>query len=431
MAPPEPRPRRDLFGGLFDPIRETVAAPGVGVANTCRRSTAEALKVSSDGTARELGHILERATMGLTPLAGEGRGVVASIIVEPARLGFARDHTDEVASELRQVVAHHGWDLRDIRFIAAAEAPVRPPTGPPKRLDVVAEIANTIAQLKSYDVEAFCDRVGAPPSPYPDADPHNSKAGYTRARLDQLDLPDLLAIAGAVLEELDSPQLEELVDRCRASGVGGAVKNLIFASTKKPDLVLTDAITNEIALVNPDAALIYDGGIPDEGLRWRVLLRSLLPDESVTDERGAARRLFNRLAASLGSEAEQHLFRVFATRYRNYGFDEPALLPQVWFHYDPRSAHARGGNPPLFRQRLDFLLLLPNRRRVVIEVDGVEHYSQNGKPSPSRYAAMVRADRELRLAGYEMYRFGGAELPDGPRAEAVLTPFFDQLLGGG
>lgn len=429
MAPPQPLPRRDLFGGLFDAVRETAAAPGTGVADACRRSTAEALKVSSDGTARELGLILERATMALTPLADADRIVVASVMVEPARLGFARDHADRVASELHQVVAHHGWDLHSVRFIAA-DAPTAAPAGPPKRLDLVAEVASTIAQLKSYDVAAFCDRVGAPPSPYPDADPHNSKAGYTRARLDQLELPELLAIAVAVLEELDSPQLVEMVDRCRAGGVGGPVKNLIFASTKKPDLVLTDAITNEVALVNPGETLIYDGGIPDEGLRWRALLRAILPEEAAADEMGAAKRLFNRLLASLGSKPEQHLFRIFATRYGKYGFDEPALLPQVWFHYDPRSAHARGGNPILFRQRLDFLLLLPNRRRIVIEVDGVEHYSQGDKPSPPRYAAMVRADRELRLAGYEMYRFGGAELPDRPGAEAVLVPFFDQLLGG-
>jgi len=69
---------------------------------------------------------------------------------------------------------------------------------------------------------------------------------------------------------------------------------------------------------------------------------------------------------------------------------------------------------------MDFLLLLPGRRRVVLEVDGLEHYSEHGKPSPRRYADMVRADRALRLGGYEMYRFGGAELPDRSQAVALL-----------
>jgi hypothetical protein len=41
---------------------------------------------------------------------------------------------------------------------------------------------------------------------------------------------------------------------------------------------------------------------------------------------------------------------------------------------------------------------------------------------------MARADRALRLSGYEVYRFGGAELPDLPTAAGVLEPFFDELL---
>ncbi len=77
---------------------------------------------------------------------------------------------------------------------------------------------------------------------------------------------------------------------------------------------------------------------------------------------------------------------------------------------------------------MDFLVLLAARRRVVIEVDGAEHYSEHNRPSPRRYAEMVRADRDLRLAGYEVYRFGGAELPDHARAATVLEPFFDELL---
>jgi hypothetical protein len=173
---------------------------------------------------------------------------------------------------------------------------------------------------------------------------------------------------------------------------------------------------------------MYDGGIPEEGLSWRALVRWFLPEEASADEVGAARQLFTRLLQSLGSEPEQFLFRLYASRYKTHGFDQPALLPQVWLHYDPRSTHARGGTPVLFRQRMDFLLLLTGRRRVVIEVDGEQHYSDHGRPSPQRYAEMVRADRDLRLAGYEVYRFGGAELVDAPRAAAVLEPFFDRLL---
>jgi hypothetical protein len=43
------------------------------------------------------------------------------------------------------------------------------------------------------------------------------------------------------------------------------------------------------------------------------------------------------------------------------------------------------------------------------------------------YAEMVSADRELRLAGYEVYRFGANELV-GDGAEARITDFFDKLF---
>ena len=430
MTPSEHDANWDLLSTFFGAPRaaEPTTGPCPRVADVCRQSSAGALKVSPNHTDRELGALLERAAMVLT-VAGPDRSVVASVMVEPGRLAFARQQVDRVEGELAAVVAHHGWRLDGVHFIAAATTVPAAPTAPPKRLELVAQIAGTIAELKCYDVRAFCGRVGIPPSPYPDADPCKSKAGYVKPCLDKLELPDLLTVAIAVLGELDSPNLAAMVDRCSAVGVVGPVKNLIFGSTRKPDLVLTDALTNDLALLNPDEALIYDGGIPDDGLTWRTLVRWCLPDETEVDEYDAAKRLFKRLQESLGSEPEKLLFKIYASRYGTLGFDQPALVPQVWFHYDPRSAHARGGQTVLFRQRLDFLLLLQGRRRVVIEVDGAEHYSDHGSPSPRRYAEMVREDRSLRLAGYEMYRFGGAELPDHSGAATILNPFFDQLLG--
>ena len=78
---------------------------------------------------------------------------------------------------------------------------------------------------------------------------------------------------------------------------------------------------------------------------------------------------------------------------------------------------------------MDFLLLLADRSRVVIEVDGKQHYADGDTASPRRYAEMVAEDRKLRLTGYEVYRFGGAELhPDDPDAPARVQQFFDELL---
>ena len=78
------------------------------------------------------------------------------------------------------------------------------------------------------------------------------------------------------------------------------------------------------------------------------------------------------------------------------------------------------------RQRMDFLLLLPNNQRVVIEVDGAQHFSRDGEPSLTAYSEMVAADRDLRLAGYEIYQFGSNELV-GAGAAALIERFFDRL----
>jgi very-short-patch-repair endonuclease len=107
----------------------------------------------------------------------------------------------------------------------------------------------------------------------------------------------------------------------------------------------------------------------------------------------------------------------------------PALIPQVYLHYDPYTARELKtvDGHVLARQRMDFLLLLSERRRVVIEVDGQHHYSADGKPSSRLYSGMVAEDRRIRLAGYEVYRFGGWELMQ-PDAPDVLRAFFDELL---
>ena len=72
-------------------------------------------------------------------------------------------------------------------------------------------------------------------------------------------------------------------------------------------------------------------------------------------------------------------------------------------------------------------MLLRNRQRIVIEVDGTQHFSIEGKPSLPTYAAMVSADRDLRLMGYEIYRFGANELV-GLAAPKLIAGFFERLL---
>lgn len=144
------------------------------------------------------------------------------------------------------------------------------------------------------------------------------------------------------------------------------------------------------------------------------------------------RDLYPRLESSLAENVpEKLLFRTYCERYGDTtGFRVPALLPQVYLHFDPLTKGQRAalGLPGrLDRERMDFLLLLPDHCRIVIEVDGKQHYADGDAASPRLYSKLVAEDRALRMRGYEVYRFGGYELAR-PGAPDMLRQFFDRLL---
>lgn len=271
-----------------------------------------------------------------------------------------------------------------------------------------------------------------------------SDTGQTKRELIQAytrgwKVPQLAGLARRIVTELDVPDsyLGELVELLAAFDVGGGVhgptKNLIFAANgPKPEIVLRDAMNNDIEIVkNAEFCLVYDQPVPAEGLRFSRLVTWWRERENIAasiSDREVGLRLHDRLSTSLDSDAERVIFDAYAGRYRD-SFDIPALIPQVYLHYDPydqRTRRATTGTTPLPRQRMDFLLLFTDRRRVVIEVDGKHHYAAGDKASPDLYAQMVAEDRRLRLVGYEVYRFGGAEL-FGDGAKARVDEFFDQL----
>jgi very-short-patch-repair endonuclease len=210
----------------------------------------------------------------------------------------------------------------------------------------------------------------------------------------------------------------------------GRPKNLIFASPDKPDLRFRDALDNDIEIVtNADKVLVYDRPIGNDGLRWNDLQQWWSDTEQIADATQAKRSLYTRLKASLprNSPPQSLLFDAFFEGFRNAVPNLPALLPEVWLHWDPRTVKERGPEA-LLRFRMDFLLLLPQGVRVVIEVDGKHHYADSaGRADVQRYAQMVQADRDLKLAGYEVFRFGAAEL-QASTAKADVKAFLEALF---
>lgn len=331
-----------------------------------------------------------------------------------------------------------GWRLSDNSKRATAE---------PKRAtlrNVRKEIEETLLKYTRVDLELVLrDELkldwlyGGSPS-----DSIWSKRNVVQGYIDGWELPSLARLGRRIVNELDADaaELAALLDsydrQAGRAGVDRPAKNLIFAANgPKPELVLRDAINNDIEITrNAEFCLIYDRPIPADGLKFSHLVDWWRAGQGLgqdADERAVGRELHNRLRSSLGDNpAELTLLDTYARRYQS-SFDVPALIPQVYLHYDPKTQRQREragqSPPPLLRQRMDFLLLFSDRHRVVLEVDGKQHYAtEDGKASPSLYGEMVAEDRRLRLAGYEVYRFGGAELTS-PSAAQLLAEFFDEL----
>lgn len=301
--------------------------------------------------------------------------------------------------------------------------------------DAIAELL--WGAYKAYEIDGACDAFGMPE--HEDAWTHNSKRIYVRNRLTGVQLPQMIEIARRILDEHPDPALGEMIAGTGLRGVDGEMKNLIFAADgAKPRIVLADSVSNIIEVVEgADRCLVYDRPLSPIGLTWGELVRwwsATYP--APPGGQTHAQTLYSRLSRSLGSGAERVLFRAYCERYGHDGGGDTAaaLIPQVYLHYDPYTARELQAMPggELVRQRMDFLLLPNDRRRIVIEVDGRHHYTQNAysdneRPAPQLYAEMVAEDRRIRLAGYEVFRFGAYELmqPDGPDA---ARRFFAELL---
>ena len=130
--------------------------------------------------------------------------------------------------------------------------------------------------------------------------------------------------------------------------------------------------------------------LSDGGLRWDALVDWWRDRERHEEVADARKSLFVRLRAAVHaaqSPGEVAIFEAYYAHFaRSMGDKLPALIPQVYLHYDPRTASERGAGRVLARQRMDFLLLLGHGVRVVVEVDGKHHFANGEVASPARPA---------------------------------------------
>jgi very-short-patch-repair endonuclease len=298
----------------------------------------------------------------------------------------------------------------------------------PPLKDLQEAIAQTIAfEEKAYDIVEMCKFFGLQTEE--GGDPWSSKRLYVLSLVKRQSENFLIELAERVIERYDSDELRIVLSRF-TSGVSGEIKNIIFAANgPKPELVLTDAVHNTVDIVaNAKYCLVYDRPINSRGLLWSDLV-SWWRAKVDCEEDQAERSLYSRLKASLASKPEEIMFFTYFKEFRtSVGERLPALVPQVYLHYDPKTLKELQGKRRIPRERMDFLLLFSDKNRVVLEVDGKQHYAKGDLASPQEYARMVSEDRKLRLRGYEVYRFGGYELTEPDASRSMLRDFLRVLF---
>ncbi|MFR5048760.1 MAG: hypothetical protein ACLUDH_10690 [Faecalispora sporosphaeroides] len=212
-------------------------------------------------------------------------------------------------------------------------------------------------------------------------------------------------------------------------GVSPKAKNIVFASIgKKPDIVIDDSLSNDIKVIDPDnKCLVYNIPLSSNGISWDDLVTWWNKGSSEYNL-DVEKALFERLKLSLDSPPEIMFLRTYNNYIHKLGDNKlPALIPQVYCHYDPKTANMRNGQIYV-HQRMDFLMLLPSHKRIVFEIDGAQHYSVDGKASPELYSKMVNDDRKLKLYGYDVYRFGGYEFKEELKCRETIEDFFSKFF---
>jgi very-short-patch-repair endonuclease len=241
-----------------------------------------------------------------------------------------------------------------------------------------------------------------------------------------------LSLAGFKLEKSGTVGLDSVYEVIGVKGTPDEVRCLIFAAAEeKPDLVVSDLLSGDVAVSNTVKSpyFVYREPIPPEGLTWGHLIGWWAERTNASPEKPeTGKQLFELLRDGLQSDAEKSLFRAYCKLYPMKNKHNPALIPQFYLRWDPLTGKA----VRVAGQRYDFLLLLPHRLRVILEVDGIQHYAnkRNGiwSVDPSEYVKTIADTRDLQLSGYEVHRFSTKEWDTRDEAITVLKPFLARLF---
>lgn len=126
-------------------------------------------------------------------------------------------------------------------------------------------------------------------------------------------------------------------------GVDQSIKNIIYAAKFKPDIVIDDALANNIHIVkNEEQCLIFDKEIPEKGLFWQDMVDWYAEKYNLSHnvEEAYVKRLKEAIGES--SPPEQLFFDAYIELKNEMVCQIPALIPQVYLYYDPLTKQQRG-----------------------------------------------------------------------------------------
>ncbi|PHG74423.1 hypothetical protein [Bacillus wiedmannii] len=260
-----------------------------------------------------------------------------------------------------------------------------------------------------------------------------------------------IATAFCFTEE-NRKELDTIIDSIEAK----KLEYIIFCTTKdcqinkKINLVMEDLTTGDFTIHNAkdDSYLVFNERIPAKGLTWKQLntwWKNQSPIHNKPED------LIERMK-EVCVWSEKKFLDLYLNLYDDD--DHPAILPQITIAYSPILSKSDLRNleiDPKHRYTMDFMVIPNDKTKILIEIDGREHYSKlltkilveiDGKEhystlknsvyiaAPELYAAQAKEDRELKVKGYTVFRFGGSEMMDGKEdtLQEEMKKIFDPYL---
>ena len=203
---------------------------------------------------------------------------------------------------------------------------------------------------------------------------------------------------------------------------------LVFAAKYKSEIERFDSDSNKMRYKRKDEDyLIYDDEIDEQlGIRNKHL-QDWWSKQGITNT-----TLEKRLIESINSNFQKEVFNIYKNQIEPILKENtPALLPEVELFRNSYTNKEKENSEP---QRMDFCLIMPSNKKIIIEVDGIHHFAEkeNGKwiASDKKYASQCKFDNEWQLRGNEIYRISNRALMDNKSEDNIIfiKEFFIKLF---